>query len=116
MDAHLVRSRIVEPYYQADFLEAADNSASSTKKERKIYPVSPKFSCHRTPRPREFLLLQIQQLLITNRKLPEDVDRNHLELHLSPEDFARAFHMTRQDFFRLPDWKRSEFKKRAKLY
>ncbi|OQV26105.1 hypothetical protein BV898_00230 [Hypsibius exemplaris] len=95
LDAHLVRSRIVEPYFQADFLEAVENTGS-TRKERKIYP--------------------IQQLLVTNRKFPEDVDRNHLELHLSPEDFVRALRMSRADFFRLPDWKRSELKKRAKLY
>lgn len=63
-----------------------------------------------------FVATQLHQLLVTNRKFPEDVDRSHLELHLSTEDFFHALHMTREEFFRLPDWKRNELKKRAKLY
>ncbi|GAU91689.1 hypothetical protein RvY_03898-2 [Ramazzottius varieornatus] len=95
-DTFYVRSRIAEPYYQADFLEPADKTINILKKERKIYPV--------------------QQVLVTNRKLPEDVDRNHLELHISPEDFLYMFQMPRAEFFMMPEWKRNELKKRLKLY
>lgn len=55
-------------------------------------------------------------LLVSNYRLPNDVDRCHLERHLSDTDFEMVFHMTRMDFYRLPEWRRNELKRRAKFF
>lgn len=55
-------------------------------------------------------------LATTNYRLPPDVDRCHLERHLSNEEFQYIFHCDRLDFYRLPEWKRNELKRRAKLF
>lgn len=55
-------------------------------------------------------------LATSNYRLPPDVDRCHLERHLSNEEFHFIFHCDRIDFYRLPEWKRNELKRRAKLF
>lgn len=55
-------------------------------------------------------------LLVSNYRLPNDVDRCHLERHLSDTDFEMVFHMTRMDFYRLPEWRRNDLKRRAKFF
>lgn len=77
-------------------------------------------------------------LLITNYRLPADVDRCNLERHLSDSEFDALFGVTihflikwninlyktfdpliqcnRSEFYRLPQWRRSELKRRAKLF
>ncbi|XP_064465579.1 actin-binding LIM protein 3-like [Ornithodoros turicata] len=55
-------------------------------------------------------------LMTSNYRLPPDVDRFHLERHLSNKEFQALFHMTRLDFYRLPEWKRNDLKRRAKLF
>ncbi|XP_042219782.1 actin-binding LIM protein 3-like [Homarus americanus] len=55
-------------------------------------------------------------LLVSNYRLPNDVDRCHLERHLSDTDFEMVFHMARMDFYRLPEWRRNDLKRRAKLF
>lgn len=55
-------------------------------------------------------------LATSNYRLPPDVDRCHLERHLSNEEFQYIFHCDRLDFYRLPEWKRNELKRRAKLF
>ena len=58
----------------------------------------------------------IHLLLTSNYRLPNDVDRCNLERHLSDADFELVFEMPRSDFYRLPLWKRSDLKKRVKLF
>lgn len=55
-------------------------------------------------------------LIITNYRLPPDVDRNNLERHLSDVEFETLFQCTRTEFYRLPQWRRNELKKRARLF
>lgn len=79
-------------------------------------------------------------LLITNYRLPADVDRCNLERHLSDSEFDAIFGVNiihiltshffsineiffltltqcnRPEFYRLPQWRRSELKRRAKLF
>ncbi|KAG8188427.1 hypothetical protein JTE90_007995 [Oedothorax gibbosus] len=56
-------------------------------------------------------------LLVTgNYRLPGDIDRCHLERHLSNEEFQAIFHVSRLEFYRLPEWRRNDLKKRAKLF
>lgn len=55
-------------------------------------------------------------LATTNYRLPPDVDRCHLERHLSNEEFQYIFHCDRIDFYRMPEWKRNELKRRARLF
>ena len=58
----------------------------------------------------------IHLLLTSNYRLPNDVDRCNLERHLNDTDFELVFEMPRSDFYRLPLWKRSDLKKRVKLF
>ncbi|XP_049823203.1 actin-binding LIM protein 3 isoform X3 [Aethina tumida] len=55
-------------------------------------------------------------LLITNYRLPADVDRCNLERHLSDQEFEGIFQIARPDFYRLPAWRRNELKRRARLF
>lgn len=55
-------------------------------------------------------------LVTSNYRLPPDVDRCHLERHLSNDEFQYLFHCDRLDFYRLPEWKRNELKRRARLF
>ncbi|VDP14873.1 unnamed protein product [Soboliphyme baturini] len=56
------------------------------------------------------------QLTIDNKKLPDDVDRCHLERHLSRTEFESLFGMTPIEFYKLPDWKRINIKRKMKLF
>lgn len=58
----------------------------------------------------------IHLLLTSNYRLPNDVDRCNLERHLSDADFEMVFEVNRADFYRLPQWRRSDLKKRVKLF
>ncbi|XP_031637190.1 actin-binding LIM protein 3 isoform X4 [Contarinia nasturtii] len=55
-------------------------------------------------------------LLISNYRLPADVDRCNLERHLSDVEFEAVLMCTRTDFYRLPQWRRNEIKRRARLF
>jgi len=55
-------------------------------------------------------------LQTTNYRLPVDVDRCHLERHLSDADFEAVFRMSRSDFYRVPEWQRNELKRRNHLF
>ncbi|XP_023248652.1 actin-binding LIM protein 1 [Copidosoma floridanum] len=55
-------------------------------------------------------------LIITNYRLPADVDRCNLERHLSDAEFEAVLHCTRSEFYRLPQWRRNEIKRRARLF
>uniref|UniRef100_A0A182QPJ1 Actin-binding LIM protein 1 n=1 Tax=Anopheles farauti TaxID=69004 RepID=A0A182QPJ1_9DIPT len=55
-------------------------------------------------------------LLITNYRLPSDVDRCNLERHLSDVEFEAILQCTRPEFYRLPQWKRNDIKRRARLF
>ncbi|KAG9509305.1 Actin-binding LIM protein 3 [Fragariocoptes setiger] len=55
-------------------------------------------------------------LITSNYRLPPDVDRCHLERHLSNEEFHYIFNCDRLEFYRLPEWRQKELKRRAKLF
>ncbi|XP_021936702.1 actin-binding LIM protein 3 isoform X4 [Zootermopsis nevadensis] len=55
-------------------------------------------------------------LLITNYRLPADVDRLNLERHLSDTEFEALFQCNRVEFYRLPQWRRNDIKRRARLF
>lgn len=58
----------------------------------------------------------LEKLQTTNKALPEDVDRQHLERHLAREEFEELFEMTPIEFYKLPEWKRINLKRKAKLF
>jgi len=68
------------------------------------------------PLPKAPKVYPIHLLMITNYRLPNDVDRCNLERHLSDTDFELVFEMSRAEFYRLPQWRRNELKKRVKLF
>ncbi|XP_011643792.1 actin-binding LIM protein 2 isoform X5 [Pogonomyrmex barbatus] len=55
-------------------------------------------------------------LVITNYRLPADVDRCNLERHLSDAEFEAVLQCTRAEFYRLPQWRRNDIKRRARLF
>ncbi|KAL8565218.1 hypothetical protein ACOMHN_001116 [Nucella lapillus] len=48
-------------------------------------------------------------------ELPSDVLREHREHHLNDKQFREATHLTREDFYRLPEWKQAQILKSARL-
>jgi len=48
--------------------------------------------------------------------LTPDIDRERLERHLSPEEFQYIFGMNIETFYTLPEWQRTNLKKKAKLF
>ncbi|KAK2158987.1 hypothetical protein NP493_1755g00025 [Ridgeia piscesae] len=59
---------------------------------------------------------EYEELKVTNFRLPPDVDRNTIEWHLTEGDFGQLFKMPRTEFYRLPEWKRNDMKKRVCLF
>lgn len=57
-----------------------------------------------------------EQLRITNYKLPPGVERNTIERHLAKEEFESIFHMSKEEFYRLAEWKRNDLKRRIDLF
>ena len=55
-------------------------------------------------------------LFTTNYRLPGDVDRCNLEKHLSDADFDLVFRVSREDFYKLPYWKRCDLKRKYHLF
>lgn len=55
-------------------------------------------------------------LQTSNKKLPDDVDRAHLERHLNRDQFEETFSMSPIEFYKLPEWKRINLKRKAKLF
>ena len=55
-------------------------------------------------------------LLTSNYRLPGDVDRCNLERHLTDAEFEGIFGYNREDFYRLPYWKRCDLKRRSFLF
>lgn len=55
-------------------------------------------------------------LLITNYRLPADVDRLNIERHLSDAEFEAVFQCNRVEFYRLPQWRQNDLKRRARLF
>ncbi|XP_041985409.1 actin-binding LIM protein 2 isoform X2 [Aricia agestis] len=55
-------------------------------------------------------------LLISNYRLPPDADRLNLERHLSDAEFEAVLQLPRAEFYRLPQWRRNELKRRARLF
>ncbi|CAF0986731.1 unnamed protein product, partial [Brachionus calyciflorus] len=91
--------KIQEAYRQYIF----DNYINKTRSTPNL-PGPPKIY------PYEFLCIN------KRRKLPHDVDRQHLERHLSEQEFQEIFGMNAEQFYQLPYWKRVELKKKAKLF
>jgi len=82
--------------YSAHINRSLPNMAAALPKAPKIYP--------------------IHLLMTSNYRLPNDADRCNLERHLSDTDFELVFEVSRTDFYRLPQWKRNDLKKRVKLF
>ncbi|XP_070164481.1 actin-binding LIM protein 2 isoform X5 [Polyergus mexicanus] len=55
-------------------------------------------------------------LVITNYRLPADVDRCNLERHLSDAEFEVILQCSRAEFYRMPQWRRNEIKRRVRLF
>ncbi|XP_063239585.1 actin-binding LIM protein 3 isoform X2 [Bacillus rossius redtenbacheri] len=55
-------------------------------------------------------------LQICNYRLPADVDRLNLERHLSDTEFELVFQCSRVDFYRMPQWRRNDIKRRVRLF
>lgn len=55
-------------------------------------------------------------VLIQKDDLPEGIDLQHKEKHLSDDEFQRIFGMNYSKFFTLPGWKQQQLKKDAQLW
>jgi len=53
---------------------------------------------------------------LQRKLLPKDVDITRLEHYLSKQEFEQTFHMTKEEFYKLPKWKQVEKKKSKKMW
>lgn len=53
---------------------------------------------------------------LLQRPLPEGVDPTHIEKYLSSEDFQELLSMTKEEFDKLPSWKKTSLKKEKGLF
>ncbi|XP_050301678.1 uncharacterized protein LOC126739900 isoform X2 [Anthonomus grandis grandis] len=53
---------------------------------------------------------------ILHRPLPEGVDPTQLEIYLSDSDFEKLLEMTKEEFQKLPSWKKTALKKEKGLF
>lgn len=53
---------------------------------------------------------------LLQRPLPEGVDPTHIEKYLSPDDFQELLSMSKEDFEKLPSWKKTALKKEKGLF
>jgi len=61
-------------------------------------------------------IFDLRELQTTNKNLPDEVDRCHLERHLNRQTFEDLFKMTPIEFYKLPEWKRVNMKRKVKLF
>jgi len=54
--------------------------------------------------------------VLKRRIPPEGVDVTKKEMYLAEEDFEQVFHMSKEDFLQLPEWKRINHKKEVGLF
>ncbi|XP_065051473.1 villin-1-like isoform X2 [Rhopilema esculentum] len=57
-----------------------------------------------------------ENLKVDVENLPPGVDPTQKEFYLSPEDFKKVFGMTVTEYEKLPQWKRSNLKRKVDLY
>ncbi|VDN97875.1 unnamed protein product [Rodentolepis nana] len=57
-----------------------------------------------------------KDLLASHGRLPKGVDRTRLEFYLSDVEFQKVFKLSRAAFYRLPEWKRNDLKRRVDLF
>jgi actin-binding LIM protein len=76
-------------------------------------PISPQYAeCEEELKVYSYDILKVNR----RKKLPADVNRDRLELHLSPQEFEEIFGMNLKYFLELSEWKKVDLKKRAKLF
>jgi len=54
--------------------------------------------------------------LKNKKSLPNTVDKTRLETYLSDEEFQKIFGMLKDDFEAMPEWKKSNLRKKKKLF
>lgn len=108
--AHQGSSRCLHRLVTPPSLAPASSSSSETKPGGKsLTPLRAIFK----RATEEQLYLPLERL--QRRDLPAKVDLEHLEMHLSPEDFALVFGMSKNRFVLLPLWTRTHLKQRVNL-
>lgn len=53
---------------------------------------------------------------LLHRPLPEGVDPTNIEKYLSADDFQQLLMMTKEEFDKLPSWKKTNLKKEKGLF
>lgn len=54
--------------------------------------------------------------LLTSDRIPEHLDRTKLETYLGDAEFEKIFDMPREQYDRLPEWKKTILRKEKRLY
>jgi actin-binding LIM protein len=116
-------SRATSPFYKSALYSPSSPRANYERKlehDQKILLAISRFAqaTKSTPNLTGNVKIYPYELLKINpkKKSTLDVDRQHLERHLSDDEFKRIFGMNLQEFYQLPYWKRVDLKKMAKLF
>ncbi|EUB62524.1 Actin-binding LIM protein [Echinococcus granulosus] len=57
-----------------------------------------------------------KELVASLGRPPKGIDRTRLEMYLSDSEFEKVFQLSRVAFYRLPEWKRNDLKRRVDLF
>ena len=90
----LVKQAVVSPTSAANGGDESDSSAAQRSPDTPVFPLE----------------------ALQSRRPPDGVDPSRREDFLSDEDFWAVFGMTREEFQRLPQWKKMQKKRKASLF
>ena len=90
----IVKQTIASPASEANGSDEGDSCAVRRSEDTPVFPLE----------------------ALQSRRPPEGVDPSRREDFLSDEDFSAVFGMTREEFQRLPQWKKMQKKRKASLF
>jgi hypothetical protein len=65
---------------------------------------------------KEYLRTTYSYMELTSENLPKGIDVSQKEIYLSDEDFESIFNMKKEDYEKIPSWRRETLKKKVRLY
>ncbi|TPP62940.1 Actin-binding LIM protein 1, partial [Fasciola gigantica] len=117
LDAHITTPNGLSPAPMNDSITDFHNLTGNTLSYPSVLLTSkPSSLFHKPNPPRPPKIIPYSELQSFRNKVPKGVDRMALEGYLSEDEFEQVFRLSRTAFYRLPEWKRNDLKRRANLF
>ncbi|KAA0192872.1 Actin-binding LIM protein 1 [Fasciolopsis buskii] len=117
LDRHVTSPSGLSPNGMTESTTDYDGLAGNTLSYPSVLLTSkPSGLFHKPDPPPPPKIIPYSELQTFRNKVPRGVDRMALETHLSEDEFEQVFRLSRTAFYRLPEWKRNDLKRRANLF